>query len=72
MTVTEPGRLITSELRTDDLVQPGRVNGLAYTDRRCSRPNWSGSSPAAGCSSATSPRCPRPATTSPAGSGSTR
>ena len=32
MTVTEPGRRITSELRTDDLVQPGRVNGLAYTD----------------------------------------
>jgi hypothetical protein len=32
MTVTEPRRLITNQLSTDDLVQPGRVNGLAYTD----------------------------------------
>ncbi|HWM18959.1 MAG TPA: Rieske 2Fe-2S domain-containing protein [Ilumatobacteraceae bacterium] len=29
---TEPTGQITSELRADDLMQPGRVNGLAYTD----------------------------------------
>ena len=32
MTVTEPRRLITNALDVAALVQPGRVNGLAYTD----------------------------------------